>query len=59
MLSNSFNIEAWVGQECILTPILFKIYNKYITRLIVIIDMEEGIRTGGRKMRNMPTTPLF
>ena len=49
---DSFKIEKGVGQGCLLSPCLFKLYADHIMRYAGLDDLQAGIKIGGRNFSN-------
>ena len=51
--TNWFQIGKGVGQSCILSPCLFKIYAEYIMRNTGLDEAQAGISIAGRNINNL------
>ena len=51
--TNWFQIGKGVGQSCILSPCLFKIYAEYIMRNTGLDEAQAGIKIAGRNIVNL------
>ena len=48
-----FQIGKGVGQGCMLSPCLFKLYAKYIMRNAGLEEAQAGIKIAGRNINNL------
>ena len=48
-----FQIGKGVGQDCILSPCLFKLYAEYIMWNAGLEEAQAGIKIAGRKINNL------
>ena len=48
-----FQIGKGVGQGCILSPCLFKLYAEYIMRITGLGEAQAGIKIAGRNINNL------
>jgi len=48
-----FHTEKGVGQGCILSPCLFKLYAKYIMWNARLDEAQAGIKIAGRNINNL------
>ena len=48
-----FQIGKGVGQDCILSPCLFKLYAEYIMRNARLVEAQAGIKIARRDINNL------
>ena len=48
-----FKIEKGVWKGCLLSPCLFNLYTEHITRNTGMDELQAGIRTGRRNIKNL------
>ena len=51
--TDGFKIEKGVQRGCLLPPCLFNLYAEHITRKAELDELQFGIKTGGRNMKNL------
>ena len=51
--TDCFQIGKGVGQGCILSPYLFKLYAEYIMRKAGLDEAQAGIKIAGRNINNL------